>query len=240
MKGLPNTTYVPTKATTTGGANEAIIVQLGAASNVAVDSIFATADDGDPWTTGTGWAIAGGKATHTAGNTASLFQANILVVDDYYLVAYQILDFSAGSVKVAGGATLGESGAADGFYAEILQATLSASFGFVPVSAFAGAIDNAYAYPLNENTGAIDTYNVIERIDWSYSATPTGGGLQIADSTGVIYDLDIATAGPGHVEFIDEDGDLTGGFYGTARKPLAIILKPGGGSVEGALNVTSR
>lgn len=233
MKGLPNTTYVPTKITFAGGANAKVLVLLGAPSNVVDDSRFLTADDGDPWITNTGWAIAGGKATHSAGPTGTLAQLGILAVGDYYLATYQVLDFSAGSVKVVLGTTSGASRAADGSYAEILQVAASTALGFAPTSAFAGAIDEAYAYPLNEDTGAPNTRNVVERIDWSYSAAPTGGGLQMADSTGVIYDIDIAAAGPGHIEFED-------GFYGAARKPLAIILKPGGGSVVGALNVTSR
>lgn len=237
MIGLPNTTYVPTKTRFAGLANQRVMVPLGLSDNVVDESEFAATGD---WVANAGWAIAGGKATHTPNGTAVLSQADLTTLGDYYVVLYQVLDRTAGTVTVKLGTGAGPARDADGFYADVIQAAVGTSISFTPTGTFDGAIDNVYLYPLNENTGDPNTRNVIERIDWSYSAAPTGGGLQIADSTGVIFDIDIAAAEPDQIEFVDEDGDLTGGFYGTARKPLVIILKPGAGAVTGALNVTSR
>ncbi|MHC4698768.1 MAG: hypothetical protein ACYTFA_18720, partial [Planctomycetota bacterium] len=101
-----------------------------------------------------------------------------------------------------------------------------------PADSFAGAIDNVYAYNLNAETNPGD-FAVIDWIHYSYDATPTGGGIEIADATGIIYSIPIANAGPDYIPF-------PGGFHGTRGKPLAVILKPGGAGVTGTLNMRSR
>lgn len=76
-----------------------------------------------------------------------------------------------------------------------------------------------------------DRKRVIDRVDWSYSAAPTGGRLTIASGAQATYDLDIAAAGPGVVDF------SRGGFKGLAATSLVVTLAGGGGAVVGKLNI---
>jgi hypothetical protein len=66
-----------------------------------------------------------------------------------------------------------------------------------------------------------------------YPRYTNGGGIEIADATGIIFSMPIATAGPKRFPF-------PGGFYKTRGKPLAVILKAGGAGVTGTLNMRSR
>ena len=51
------------------------------------------------WTKGTGWTIAGGKATHAAGSLASLSQSIGLVAGLTYQVTFTVTDYAAGALS---------------------------------------------------------------------------------------------------------------------------------------------
>ena len=74
------------------------------------------------------------------------------------------------------------------------------------------------------------TKRVIDGVHWSYSAAPTGGRLTIASGAQATYDLDIAAAGPGYVNF-------PGGFKGLPATSLVVTLAAPGGAVVGKINI---
>lgn len=77
-------------------------------------------------------------------------------------------------------------------------------------------------------------YHVIRRIDYSYSATPTGGNLKIEDVSGtVVFSIDIPAAGPGFVDFGEEG--IRGAAVNTA---MIVTLASGAGAVVGKVNIT--
>jgi len=72
---------------------------------------------------------------------------------------------------------------------------------------------------------------LIERVDWSYSAAPTGGRLTITDGTSTFFDIDITAAGPGFAEV----------YRRITKETNAIVtLAAPGGAVVGKLNVVAR
>lgn len=78
---------------------------------------------------------------------------------------------------------------------------------------------------------AVDTERgyVVSQIDWSYSTTPTGGGLTIADGTGTLFNIDIAAAGPGGVKFEPP-------LLSAKSSALTVTLAAPGGAVVGKVN----
>ena len=74
--------------------------------------------------------------------------------------------------------------------------------------------------------------NVLWRVDWSYSATPTAGtgNLTISDGSATVYELDIAAAGPGSVDFPN-------GSWADPNVVVTVALNAGGTSVLGKVNV---
>lgn len=90
----------------------------------------------------------------------------------------------------------------------------------------------------NANTAAVVTLAatagwawIVERIVWSYSATPTGGRLTIVETETTVLDIDITSGGPGPFEVGEE--------Y-SAGAAVVITLAAGSGSVVGKLNVKAR
>lgn len=72
---------------------------------------------------------------------------------------------------------------------------------------------------------------LIERVDWSYDAAPTGGGLTVGTGSVVIFNIDITAAGSKSVEV----GRLIG-----KETDAVITLRSDGGTAVGKLNVTAR
>lgn len=68
--------------------------------------------------------------------------------------------------------------------------------------------------------------HVLDRVIWSYNATPTGGSLTIADGATILVAVDITSGGPG---FIDV------GFLGTTNTAMTITLASGSTGVTGKL-----
>lgn len=117
-------------------------------SQLVSNGSFATASD---WTTGTGWSIAAGVATKTAGTASLLSQLIGLGVgaDLYVGATYQLtytITRSAGSItpQFTGGTTVsGTTRSAAGTYTETLTAvTGNVNLAFSADSAFAGTVDN--------------------------------------------------------------------------------------------------
>jgi hypothetical protein len=102
------------------------------------------------WTVGTGWAIAGGVATHTPGNDLPLSQRDILETGRMYRVRYTVSGRTAGSVSIVLGddSNYDQPGAhvrtADGTYTEDLTALAGGDLIIVPSADFDGDIDNVY------------------------------------------------------------------------------------------------
>lgn len=72
---------------------------------------------------------------------------------------------------------------------------------------------------------------LIERVDWSYTAAPTGGGLTISDGTLTFFNIDITAAGQGSVEVNRRI---------TKETNAVVSLLAPGGSVVGKVNVIAR
>lgn len=71
----------------------------------------------------------------------------------------------------------------------------------------------------------------IKAIRWSYSGTPTGGGMVIVVDGVMVFDEDYTAGGPGFVDFPTTLTSTVGGV-------IAITINGGGGSVVGKLNIT--
>ena len=72
--------------------------------------------------------------------------------------------------------------------------------------------------------------HVIHGIEWSYSETPTGGGLTVAVGGTTVLQLDIAAGGPDQIIF-DPPHKATQGAA------VVITLAAGAGTAVGMLNV---
>jgi hypothetical protein len=99
----------------------------------------------------------------------------------------------------------------------------------------AGAAANM-AVPAGDTAASVifalvaDLSHVISGIAWSYSATPTGGNLQVIDGTTTILSLDVTAAGPGFLQFNPP-------LKNTAGAALTVTLAAGGGVVAGKVAV---
>jgi hypothetical protein len=79
--------------------------------------------------------------------------------------------------------------------------------------------------------GAAGTYNVLSGIAWSYNSAPTGGSVQIVDSSqGTVFSEDVIASGPGSVNFNPPLASTQGGSF-------TITLTAGGVAVIGKLNI---
>ncbi len=72
---------------------------------------------------------------------------------------------------------------------------------------------------------------LIERVDWSYSAAPTGGGLTVTDGTLTFFSIDITAGGQGSAEINRRI---------TLETNAVVTLLAPGGAVVGKLNVIAR
>ena len=102
------------------------------------------------WTKGTGWTIAAGVATKTAGTGSALSQTQspvAIAADAVYQLTYTIT-VSAGTItpRLTGGTTVtGTTRSASGTYTENITAvTGNTTFELLADAAFAGTVDNVY------------------------------------------------------------------------------------------------
>ncbi len=118
------------------------VVTVEGASKIT-NGTFATDTD---WNKGTGWAIAAGVATKTAGTASDLTQAEAFVAGGQYLVEYTLSGVTAGTVEAqfAGGSAVnGATRNANGSYSETLTAMAGNNvFRVAADAAFAGSVHN--------------------------------------------------------------------------------------------------
>ena len=74
-----------------------------------------------------------------------------------------------------------------------------------------------------------DHFWVVERIDYSYSSTPTAGGLTVEIGGTLLLDIDITAAGPGVLDF--SQSPLYASDYAKSEA-LVVTLKDGGASTQ--------
>ncbi len=83
-------------------------------------------------------------------------------------------------------------------------------------------------------TAVADKKHVITGVAWSYSATPTGGNLQIEDVAGtVVFSVDISAGGPGVIVFPHPKRSAA------VNTAMIVTLASGAGTVVGKANVTN-
>ncbi len=91
------------------------------------------------------------------------------------------------------------------------------------------------------DTAAVLTYaastvgqrHVIDGVQWSYNATPTGGSIIITNAGTTVFSVSVTAAGPGFFPF---DPPLTG----SENSALVITLAAGGSNVTGKINAAHR
>lgn len=96
------------------------------------------------WTKGSGWAIASGVATKTAGASNSLSQTGTAQSGKYYFTSYDITALTAGNFRMALGGVFGTARSTVATFDEILGPTVNTNFVSVLATAAttAGSIDN--------------------------------------------------------------------------------------------------
>jgi hypothetical protein len=85
-----------------------------------------------------------------------------------------------------------------------------------------------------------DEFWVIDWISWSYSADPTAGALSVTIGGTTVYQIDITTGGPAHIDFTE--GPLYTKLRTSSgpRKNEAVVITLDNGAVVGKLNVRYR
>jgi hypothetical protein len=117
---------------------------------VVVDGLTFT--DAAKWS-GAEWAVAGAKATHTAGvgHTAALVSttdtSRPLVIGKRYATVIKVSGRTAGQVQFGLGTTLGTARVADGTYVEVLACAGNTGVSVVPDATFDGSVEILQAYP---------------------------------------------------------------------------------------------
>lgn len=87
-----------------------------------------------------------------------------------------------------------------------------------------GGVASIFYSPAGDNR-----FHGIFGLQWSYSNTPTSGGIRIFDGSQKIFDVDITSAGPGFFNFEEPK-------TGSVDTEMQIILSAGGSGVVGKLN----
>ncbi|MFV0300996.1 MAG: host specificity factor TipJ family phage tail protein, partial [Paracoccus sp. (in: a-proteobacteria)] len=102
------------------------------------------------WTTGAGWTVSSGVATHAAGTASNLSQPLSTTVGRWYRFGYSVAGRSAGTVtpRLSGGSTVsGASFGSNGIRTGRLQAVSgNNSFDFVATAPFNGSLADMVAY----------------------------------------------------------------------------------------------
>ena len=100
------------------------------------------------WTKGTGWTIAAGVATKTAGVASALSQAlATLNPGQSYTVVFD-LTRTAGSLTASVGGTAGTARSSNATFTEIIVAGSDGLLAFTGDATFAGTVDNVTAVPV--------------------------------------------------------------------------------------------
>jgi len=97
---------------------------------------------------------------------------------------------------------------------------------FDPNATAVGAANAAVSLQINTDN---DKFIEIDQIDYSYSAAPVGGGIQVLDGATVLWQRDIVNAADS-IYFMQPRS-------GGKGRSLTITLAAGGGSAVGKINV---
>ena len=92
------------------------------------------------WTKGAGWTIPANYALHTAGDTATIYQAITLVEGLSYLITYTISSMTVGAIIPSLGGQAGTQVSANGTYPDTIIAGADGTVAFTPSSSFDGPI----------------------------------------------------------------------------------------------------
>ncbi len=168
-----------------------IVASLGSYSYTDGDSsrtnlIANPAFDTDTlWTKGTGWTIAGGKASKVAGSTASIQQAISDLstnTGSVYRFKFTMFDWSAGTANVRllnGTLVSGASYGANGTYlGKLTSVAGNTAIGVAGTTAFVGSIDDFVLYR--------ETLTSAPQGSWDYYALPFNGSNVPGPASGPI------------------------------------------------------
>lgn len=107
-------------------------------------------DSAATWTTGAGWEIDAGEAIKTAGTASAISQPFAATAGAFYRIGFTLSDVTAGNItpRLTGGTTVtGTARTANGMFSDRVQAVSgNNTFGLNASSAFAGALDDVFAY----------------------------------------------------------------------------------------------
>lgn len=135
-------------------ANSTVVLADGdtTRSNALSNPDFA---DASIWTLGSGWSIASGKATHSAGDAGNLDQSLGFTSGKFYRMGFVVSGMTAGSLNplISGGSDqAGTTISADGTYRDRIQAVAGNDlFSLVADLDFDGSVDDVTLF---EETGA--------------------------------------------------------------------------------------
>lgn len=153
---------------------------------------FDTASD---WTLTSGWAISGGKATHTTGTT-TMSQTIVCSPGDVMHVVYTVSGRTTGDVTISVGGTTGTTRAANGTFSEDIIVGGSTDIVFTPSTAFNGSIDDVEVQLHGDAVGRVIVTNVTGTFQASedittatFEATSSSADVATALSPGGSYKL---------------------------------------------------
>lgn len=192
-----------TPFTLTSGQTEAFGViftptAVGLVSQTSVDGTLVTDgafDDGTDWTKGTGWAIAAGVASKSAGVGSDLEQNQDVVEGKTYEVIYTVANRTAGTVVVKVAGTSGASRSTNATFTERIVAGsgVEPKLEFTADSSFDGDIDDvsviqtsgaSVASDASSSPFNVETLGTGFLIAPAFTVTGADGGLLLGFVTG--------------------------------------------------------
>lgn len=137
------------------------------------------------WTLGAGWSAGTGKVTHTGGGgTATVAQVTAtanpndpILVGETYAVIAKVSGLTAGGVSVGLGTATGTSRTANGWFIELLTATVSGNPTLTPTNDFDGSVEFVYAIPATPKLKAGLVYPIAAHSIAAVSASSTPGTM---------------------------------------------------------------
>jgi hypothetical protein len=178
-------------------ANATVAIGTNAGQYFGIISDLVTSDATfSGWTLGTGWAAAGGFATHTPGTASSITKATSQLQDNVpYYIFFTVTNMTAGTIqaKFSGGGTTknGIVHSANGVFQEPLRAASgNTQAEFAVSSDFDGKISGIIVQTLNGRTGVFVGFNAGQYIGTGPSNTFLGAycgqGAETDETTGAV------------------------------------------------------
>lgn len=215
-------------------------------ANLFANGTFAADTD---WTKGTGWAIASGKATHTAGSgSTNITQAPSLTLNELARYKFDVLDRTASGLRpqFTGGATVTgatiSANSTDNIQWFRASATHTAAGFNAAASGFDGSVDNAF---LQKQSGiSFLQITAGDRATWVDSASPAdyfnfdgagdnyvanGGGGSTTGFT-LVIGMRNAAAGTGANRTLFDDSGTNTGLRLRTNTSEAVEFRAGNGT----------